>query len=156
VNSERSHTDFGSWSEKITQFRSAGARIGEKVRLIGDLDTVNPHMIEIGDYSVIGKGSTLLTHCPVKGARAIKIGSFVYIGFGAIVLPGVALGDFCVVGAGAVVTRSAPARSILAGNPARVLRMLSEQEVQRTRNTLLEGRTFADNQQPSRASIVAS
>ncbi len=53
-----------------------------------------------------------------------NIGHNVWVGAGAIILPGVSLGDNCVVGAGSVVTRSFPASSLVAGNPARVLREL--------------------------------
>jgi acetyltransferase-like isoleucine patch superfamily enzyme len=48
------------------------------------------------------------------------------IGSGATILPNVVVGEHAIVGAGSVVTRDVPARSIVAGNPARVLRMLSE------------------------------
>jgi len=50
------------------------------------------------------------------------------IGSGAVVLPGVTIGAGAIVGAGAVVTRDVPARALVAGNPARVLRMLAETE----------------------------
>jgi maltose O-acetyltransferase len=53
-----------------------------------------------------------------------SIGHNVWIGAGAIILPGVSLGDNCIVGAGSVVTKSFPASSLVAGNPARVLREL--------------------------------
>jgi UDP-2-acetamido-3-amino-2,3-dideoxy-glucuronate N-acetyltransferase len=46
------------------------------------------------------------------------------IGAGAIILPGITVGERAMVGAGAVVTRDVPALSVVAGNPARVLRML--------------------------------
>jgi acetyltransferase-like isoleucine patch superfamily enzyme len=39
-----------------------------------------------------------------------------------MILPGVEIGDGCVVGAGSVVTKSVPARSVVAGNPAKVIR----------------------------------
>ena len=48
--------------------------------------------------------------------------SFVWLGGGAIVLPGVGIGDYTVVGAGAVVTRDLPAGVVAVGNPARVVR----------------------------------
>ena len=51
----------------------------------------------------------------------IKIGNHVWIGFNAVVLPGVTLGDNCIVAAGAVVTKSFPQNKILGGVPARVL-----------------------------------
>jgi maltose O-acetyltransferase len=55
-------------------------------------------------------------------ALPITIGEDVWIGAGAIVLPGTTIGDAAVVGAGAVVTKDVPPRTIVAGTPARVLR----------------------------------
>lgn len=57
-------------------------------------------------------------------ARPIRIGDGVWIGGGAIVLPGITIGDGCVVGAGSVVTHDLPAGSLAAGNPARIIRSL--------------------------------
>src|SRR5690242_9026938 len=50
------------------------------------------------------------------------------IGSGAIILGGVTIGAGAIVGAGAVVTKSVAARTVVAGNPARVLRTLDERE----------------------------
>jgi maltose O-acetyltransferase len=57
-------------------------------------------------------------------ADPIAIGARVWIGGGAIVLPGVTIGDDTVVGAGSVVTRSLPSGVLAAGNPCRVLRTI--------------------------------
>ena len=51
--------------------------------------------------------------------RAVVIGRNVWIGGGAIILPGVTVGDDAIIGAGSVVTRDVPAGSTVAGNPAR-------------------------------------
>ena len=59
-----------------------------------------------------------------ESARPISIGSRVWIGGGAIVLPGVRIGDDTTIGAGSVVTRDVPAGVLAAGNPARVIRKL--------------------------------
>jgi maltose O-acetyltransferase len=53
--------------------------------------------------------------------RPITIGRNVWIGGGAIILPGVTIGDDAVIGAGSVVTRDVPAGATAVGNPARVL-----------------------------------
>ncbi len=58
--------------------------------------------------------------------RPITIGNNVWIGGGAIICPGVTIGDHTVVGAGSVVTRSLPDRVVAVGNPARILRKLPE------------------------------
>lgn len=50
----------------------------------------------------------------------MHIGRDVWIGGGAIILPGITIGDEAVVGAGSVVTRDVPAGAIVRGNPARI------------------------------------
>ena len=52
----------------------------------------------------------------------ITIGDNVWIGGGAIVLPGVSIGDNAVIGAGSIVTRDVPANVVVAGNPGRIVR----------------------------------
>lgn len=127
---------------KISIYRRLGAKIGREVRLYGRLDGVNPHLVTIGDYSVIGTGSRLATHDPVRGPRPVVIGSFVWMGFAVIVLPGVTIGDYSIIGAGSVVTKDIPSYSIAAGNPARVLRQRDPEEVSQTRQLLKEGKSI--------------
>jgi maltose O-acetyltransferase len=50
----------------------------------------------------------------------VRIGHNVWIGGGAIVLPGVTVGDDAVIGAGSVVTRDVPPGAVVVGNPAKV------------------------------------
>jgi acetyltransferase-like isoleucine patch superfamily enzyme len=92
--------------------------------------------IEIGDnvllaqfVSLIAVGHGLAADRPIReqpapaAPRGIRIGHDVWIGAGVTVLPGVTVGDGAVLGAGAIVTHDVPANAIVAGNPARVLRM---------------------------------
>jgi maltose O-acetyltransferase len=58
-------------------------------------------------------------------AKPIRIGSGVWIGGGAIVLPGVTIGDGAVIGAGSVVTRDVPPNTLALGNPAQIVRSLA-------------------------------
>jgi maltose O-acetyltransferase len=90
--------------------------------------------ITIGDDCQIGPNVQLLaaTHptdpeprrAKLESAAPITIGDNVWLGGGAIVLPGVTIGDNSVIGAGSVVTRDIPASVVVVGNPARVLRPL--------------------------------
>ena len=60
--------------------------------------------------------------------KQISIGSDCWIGYGAIILGGVTIGDGSTIGAGAVVTKGAPKYSLVAGNPARVVKVYCERE----------------------------
>lgn len=85
--------------------------------------------VRIGDGTQIGPGVQILTadhpRDPAERAtgaewgRPIRIGDNVWIGGGAIILPGVAIGDDAVIGAGGVVTRDVPPGATVVGNPAR-------------------------------------
>jgi maltose O-acetyltransferase len=90
--------------------------------------------ITIGDDVQIGPNVQLLTPThPVEAeprrnkleaAQPIAIGDNVWIGGGAIILPGVTIGENTVVGAGAVVTKDLAANVVAVGSPARVVRTL--------------------------------
>ena len=58
--------------------------------------------------------------------RDVRVGNNVWIGYGACILRGVTVGDNAVIGTNAVVTRDVPANAVVAGVPARVLRMREE------------------------------
>ena len=85
--------------------------------------------VTIGDKTQIGPGVQILTadhprdaaarEAGLEFGRPIHIGRNVWIGGAAIILPGVSIGNDAVIGAGSVVTRDVPARSTVAGNPAR-------------------------------------
>jgi lipopolysaccharide O-acetyltransferase len=64
-------------------------------------------------------GQGLLMDQPVNSKGAVIVGANCFIGFGAVLMPGVILGEHVVVGARSIVTRSVPAFTMVAGNPAR-------------------------------------
>lgn len=110
--------------------RLVGVRIGQGCRiLIHDFGS-EPFLVTIGDRVTVTTRVLFLTHDGStwlmrddRGRRqrygAITVGSDVFIGAGAILMPGVTVGDRCVIGAGTVVTKTVPAGSVVAGNPAR-------------------------------------
>ncbi len=59
-------------------------------------------------------------------AKPIEIGADVWVGGGAIICPGVRIGERTVIGAGSVVTRDVPSGVLAAGNPCRVIRELEK------------------------------
>ena len=88
-----------------------------------DLDfNVNPKGIHIGDHSMI-VNPIILTHDACRNIKGdVYIGDNCFVGANAIILPNVRIGDEVIVAAGAVVTKDVPNNSIVAGNPARVIR----------------------------------
>lgn len=86
-------------------------------------DRTFPIGIHVGPYSYVAFETRLLTHDRTRGLYLhTRIGANCFIGGRSLILPGVEIGDNCVVGAGSVVTKSVPPRSIVAGNPAKVIR----------------------------------
>lgn len=94
--------------------------------------------IDIGDYVVLSANvmlidtgldpATFVDPWQRRYANApIRIGDAAWIGAGAIILPGVTVGERSVVGAGSVVTHDVPPLSVVAGNPARVIRKIEDQ-----------------------------
>ncbi|GJE16526.1 sugar O-acetyltransferase [Methylobacterium marchantiae] len=85
--------------------------------------------VTIGDRTQIGPGVQILTadhpreaearEAGMEFARPIAIGRNVWIGGGALILPGVTVGDHAIIGAGAVVTRDVAPGATVVGNPAR-------------------------------------
>ncbi len=89
--------------------------------------------VRVGDFTLFAPGVQLLTAThPLDAelrrsreyARPISIGSDVWVGAGALICPGVSIGDKAVIGAGSVVTRDVPASVVAFGNPCRVVRSI--------------------------------
>ncbi|HWI65406.1 MAG TPA: DapH/DapD/GlmU-related protein [Symbiobacteriaceae bacterium] len=92
------------------------------------------HRVKIGEHVLIGPRVQIYaaTH-PMDWAERIKgpmmgqpvtIGDHVWIGGGAIICPGVTIGENSVIAAGSVVVQNVPPNSLVAGNPGRVIREL--------------------------------
>lgn len=137
--------DTPNFALPVARQRKLGTRIGKGVRLIGKIDAINPQLVTIGDYCVIGTASALLAHCPIRGGAPVCLGNFVYVSYGVLVLPGVTIGDYVIIGAGSVVTRDVPSGVVIAGNPARVLRDLTFVEQAQLEDTLVNNRRFGED-----------
>jgi acetyltransferase-like isoleucine patch superfamily enzyme len=98
--------------------------------------------VQIEDHCFVGHGVMFINDLYPRASRAdgtpqteqdwkvvpTRVGRGASIGSNATVLCGITIGEGAIVGAGAVVTRDVPPRTIVAGNPARVLRRLSDAE----------------------------
>ena len=104
-------------------------RVGRGVFLNFNCVILDVVAVSIGDMTLIGPGVQILTadhpRDPAVRARGLEfgrpvsIGNNVWIGAGALIMPGVTIGDDALVGAGSVVTRDVAAGATVVGNPAR-------------------------------------
>ena len=90
------------------------------------IDGLHPWLITIGDYVTLGPYVALITHDSSLRHHTgstrlgrVDIADHVYVGVGAIVLPGTSIGENSVIGAGAVVHGDVPADSLVVGNPGK-------------------------------------
>lgn len=115
-------------------------RIGEQVQLNDYVHIAACRQVEIGDHVLIaskvfisdinhgnykGNGKFDVALSPEKqelSSAPVKIGAYVWIGESACILPGVTVGEHAVVGALSTVTKSVPPYSIVAGNPAQIIK----------------------------------
>ena len=109
--------------------------VGEKVFFNFNCVILDVMPVEIGSNVLFGPSVQVYTAThPIKAAerrlwleagKPVNIGSDVWIGGGAIICPGVNIGDRTVIGAGSVVTKDIPSDVVAVGNPCRVLRSLA-------------------------------
>jgi maltose O-acetyltransferase len=109
--------------------------LGERVFFNFSCVVLDVCLVRIGDYTLFGPGVQILTPVHPMNAelrrreeygKPIEIGSDVWVGGGALILPGVHVGSRSVLGAGSVVTRDVPEGVFAAGNPCRVIREITE------------------------------
>jgi len=118
---------LGLEAETIEELRNRGVVIGNNVNVFGRIDSGHGFLVTIGDDVTIST-ATILTHdastkqwLGYSRIGRVTIGSRVFIGAGAIVLPNVTIGDDVIIGAGSIVTKDIPSNSVAVGNPARVI-----------------------------------
>ncbi|HUZ93396.1 MAG TPA: sugar O-acetyltransferase [Edaphobacter sp.] len=105
-------------------------RLGSGVFLNFNCVLLDVTSIEIGDQTQIGPAVQIYAADHPRSPEArraglengcpVRIGANVWIGGGAIILPGVTIGDDAIIGAGSVVTRDVPPGATVVGNPARI------------------------------------
>lgn len=106
--------------------------IGDDVFINFNLTVLDEAEVRIGSRTLIGPNVSIYTAChpidveqrdaAIQWARPVTIGESVWIGGNSVILPGVTIHDGAVVGAGSVVTRDVPPGTVVAGNPARIIR----------------------------------
>jgi acetyltransferase-like isoleucine patch superfamily enzyme len=105
-------------------YRLVGIKIGKNVMINGtNLDIFFPELIEIGDNTVIGGFSTIITHEFLNDGHwrkgKVKIGKNVMIGALGLVMPGIEIGDNAKVAAYSLVNKSVKPNSFVGGVPVR-------------------------------------
>ena len=111
--------------------------LGEKVFFNFNCVVLDVCPVHIGSFTMFGSAVQVMTPLhPVDAMERrgkeygapVRIGSDVWVGSGAIILPGVTIGDRTIIGAGSVVTRDIPSDVLAVGNPCRVIRQLAPGE----------------------------
>ena len=115
--------DSSVWYNAVIRGDSNSIAIGRNTNVQDNavLHTSHSHELSIGDNVTIGHGAIV---------HGCTIGNNVLVGMGAIVLDGAIIEDNCIIGAGALVTQNKkmPEGSLVLGNPAKVIREVTEEE----------------------------
>jgi maltose O-acetyltransferase len=109
--------------------------LGERVFFNFNCIVLDVCTVRIGSFTLFGPAVQIYTPMHPLNAelrrreefgKPVEIGSDVWVGGGAIILPGVTIGSRAVIGAGSVVTRDIPDGVFAAGNPCRVIREIAD------------------------------
>jgi maltose O-acetyltransferase len=109
--------------------------LGERVFFNFNCVVLDVCLVRVGSFTLFGPAVQIYTPLhpfnaeqrrKVELGKPVEIGSDVWVGGGAIILPGVRIGSRAVIGAGSVVTRDIPDSVFAAGNPCRVIREITE------------------------------
>ena len=109
-------------------------KIGKNVTIMNNVLFMAAGGIEIGDNSLLAAYSKIISNdhdpydLPTITCLPVKIGKYVWIGAGAIILKGVTIGDHAIVGGGSVVNKDVPPYAIVVGNPAKIVKYLDKEK----------------------------
>lgn len=119
-------------------FGGRHVHFGKRIYANFNLTMVDDTHIYVGDSTMFGPNVTIATagHPILPELRregyqynaSVRIGKNCWIGAGAVILPGVTIGDDTVIGAGSIVTKDIPSNVVAVGNPCRVLRGVNEHD----------------------------
>lgn len=134
------HVVFNALSDYEGMAHDGHIVLGDDVYIGGHSQVHAMNLVEIGDGCVLSEHvyvsdiahgldprSGLIMKQPLESKGPVRIGKHVFVGYGCSVLPGVTLGDHCIVGTRSTVTRSFPAYSMVAGSPARLIKVYDQQ-----------------------------
>lgn len=128
------------WFNAVIRADSASVKIGEcsNVQDNAVIHTSKDFGVQIGDNVTVGHGAIV---------HGCTVGNNVMIGMGAIVLDGAVIGENTIIGAGALVTQGKviPSGSLAFGNPAKVVRNLSDEEIRSITNNAIAYVNKANN-----------
>ena len=128
---------------KIKYLREQGANIGNGTRLncsTGAFGT-EPYLVTVGNNCLFAGEIHIITHDggvavlnnlhyfngkKMDKIAPVNIGNNVYIGYGAMIMPGVTIGNNVLIGAGAIVTKDIPDNSVAVGVPAKCVKTIDE------------------------------
>jgi carbonic anhydrase/acetyltransferase-like protein (isoleucine patch superfamily) len=120
--------DCSLWYNAVLRGDLRSIRVGEKTNIQDCcvLHTDARHELSVGSGCTVGHGAVL---------HGCQVGDNTLIGMGSVVLSGAKIGSGCIVGAGSLVTghMDAPDGSLILGSPARVVRPLTEEEIESNR-----------------------
>ena len=128
------------WFNAVIRADSTSVKIGEcsNVQDNAVIHTSKDFGVQIGDNVTVGHGAIM---------HGCTVGNNVMIGMGAIVLDGAVIGENTIIGAGALVTQGKviPSGSLAFGNPAKVVRNLSDEEIRSITNNAIAYVNKANN-----------
>lgn len=107
----------------LTKLYGMDISTNARISVGAKLDKTYPKGIHIGEESYIASGAIVFSHDYTRALHQdTYIGRRCFIGANAIIMCGVRLGDEVIVGAGSIVTKDIPSNTVVAGNPARIIR----------------------------------